>query len=684
MKKAAKIKQKSFFEEIKMLNKKTKRETKDAKPKSEAEQNELTRVANELRKNDNLTLDDIKNAIKNNSKLKQTDAKIIDTILKCKMKEDKILLKDDTFAKQLSFYLVGRDIKTKYLTNDFLYLNMIASKFVIPNNESGVLLNQLLRGSVLQSVTIVSENFDVNKETVKGLIQDYDGNFSLICSQEIKGSDLIDDIILKKPNSGSFYLDSVSYNYYGNEDACIIQAPGMNEDEVKNRIENMKFVHNENSIFSSGEKKVTADGRMKFISKKLYPESFCPSFWAAPNPIRCDFLFEFSIDYNVLFDYLEFRKGDENIIPQNICYWDNIKYFFDFLGVFYLTARELPENQRMNIGNQINAFKSIRDFCTAWKSQALNVQRVFQDFLNAFLNNSSFSRFTFLYEKVSTVHKSITELMNKSEYSNFCKVLSKYTTLCYINNQLNKMKEVVGVLSGVRSCLKKYIEGSNADTLWQEITSVANKILLYLPNNTQERDALFPFICAEGGFNDGISGNKDNSSLLSVKRNIRRVLNDKERNKKIVTAISSTTSQLTKDLKNYFQTHIRDNSPDLSDKVENALVDALFEYFISSEKVGTEREKLMGHVSLGTKLNRPTEILIDRMAKAFIDRTRSIKTPINDDKVRDFIDLNEGRIEMLMGNSTFKPKKKEKKEKTKDEEKEEEKEEEEKSENDEK
>lgn len=688
-----KNKPKSFFEQIKMLNKKTKRDTKDAKPKTEAEQNELTRVANELRKRDNLSLEDIKDALKNNTKLKATDAKIIDTILKCKMKEDKILLKDDTFAKQLSFYIVGKDIKTKYLTNDYLYLNMIASRFVFPDQDSNVSLPLLLQGAILQNVTIVSQNFNVTTDTTKGLIQDYDGTFSLICSRETQSSDLIDEIVTNKPSAGTFDLNGSIYEYYGNEEACIIQVPGLGAQEVLEKVKNMKFVHNENSVFVNGEKKVTADGKMKFISKKVFPESFCPSFWASPEPISCDFLFEFSLDYNVLFEYLEKHKADELIIPPNICYWDNIKYFFDFLGVFYLTARDIPFAQATNIGNHVTAFKSIRDFCTAWKSQALNVQRVFQDFLNAFLNNSSFSRFTFLYEKAITVYKSITELMKKQEFNNFCNILKKFKTFFYINNQLERIKDVVVVLGGVIACLKKYCEGSsNPDTLWREIASVANKILLYLPNNTEERDALFPFICSEGGFNDNVSSNKENATLLSVRRNMRKKIKEKEQNALIVKSISDASSTVNKEMKKYLQDHIRNNAGNISNAVENTLVDALYEYFISSDKVQKERERLIGYLTYTYQnLGRTTEALIDEMARVFINRAKNVKLPIKDEKVKDFIERNEGRLNMIMSNSTFNPnknkgkiedKKGKKEEKKKNDENEEEEEEEESEKND--
>lgn len=679
-------KKKSFFEQIKMLNKKTRRETKDTKSKTEAEQNELTRVANELRKKGVVSLNEIQEALKNNSKLKQSDAKIIDTILKCKTKEGRILLKDDTFAKQLSFYVLGNDVSTKYLTNDYLYLNMIASKFVFPVQENPNNLSLLLGGAILLNVTIVSQNFSVNSETAKGLIQDYDGNFSLICSKETQDdNDLIEDIITNRPNFSTFYLDGSTYEYYGTEEACIIQVSGTSPETVRERVNNMKFVHNENSVFVNGEKKVTADGKMKFINKKVFPESFCPSFWASPEPIKCDFLFEFALDYNVLFEYLERTKGDELILPRNICYWDNIKYFFDFLGVFYLTARDISESESIDIGTYIFGFKTIKDFCVAWKSQALNVQRVFQDFVNAFLNNSSFARFTFIYEKALIVNKSITELMKKREYNNFCSFLKKFKTLYYINNQLQRMPEIVAILSSVINCLRKYCEGSNPDTLWREIVAVANKILSYLPNNILESDALFPFICSTGGFHDNISGNKENNALLSVRRNVRKKIREKEQNKLIIKSISDTSKSVNKDLKQYFQNFVRGNTKDISNAVENALIDALYDYFISSGEVESEREKLIEYITIGTRPGRKTEALIDDMCRVFIGRTRNAKLTSKDKRVNDFIEENIERIGMLNSNFTFNPNRfQQRKEEKKGDNEEDDKNEEEKSENDEK
>ena len=687
-----KTKPKSFFEEIKMLNKKTKRDAKDAKTKSEVDGNELTRVANELRKRDNLTLDDIKDAIKNNPKLRQTDAKIIDTVLKCKMKEDKILMKDDTFTKTLTFYIVGQDIKTKYLTNDYLYLQMIANRFIFSNPENSVILSQLLRGSGLQSVTIISRNFTLNEDTAKGLIQDYDGAFSLICSQETKDSEAIDDIINNKPNLSSFDLGGQTYEYYGDEDACIIQVAGTKDSEVKERVSQMRFVHNQNSVFVKGEKKVTADGKTKFISKKVYPEVFCPSFWAAPEPIDCDFLFEFTLDYNVLFEYLEAKKGNQLAIPLNICYWDNIKYFFDFLGVFYLTARGLEEDQLKIIENYITSFKSIRDFCTAWKSQALNMERVFQDFINAFLNNSSFPRFTFLYEKAITVYKSIIELMKKPEYNNFCKVLENFKNFCYINNQLLRIKELVALLSSIAICLRKYCEGSNPDTLWRDITAIANKILLYLPNNVDERNALFPFICAEGGFNDGVSGSEGNAVAINLTRNLRKRIKEKEQKKKVLKSVVNVTSTILKDLKTYFVNRIRTEAPNLSSQMEESLVEALVDYFVTSKDVVKESEKLIEHVGTDSvKVGAKLEKFIDDLAKAFIEQTQNIPLKTKDNRIKEFIDNNEGRIAMFKSGFTLNSKKnkqtnvdkKDKKEDKKEEKKENDSEEEEEEEDDE-
>lgn len=115
------------------------------------------------------------------------------------------------------------------------------------------------------------------------------------------------------------------------------------------------------------------------------------------------------------------------------------------------------------------------------------------------------------------------------------------------------------------------------------------------------------------------------------------------------------------------------------------MVDALYEYFISSEEVEPEREKLIEYISIGTPIGRKTEGLIDDMCRVFIGRTRNAKLIPKDKRVNDFIEKNIERIGMLNSNFTFNPNKfQQKKEDQKGDNEEDDKNEEEKSENDEK
>jgi phage terminase small subunit len=72
------------------------------------------------------------------------------------------------------------------------------------------------------------------------------------------------------------------------------------------------------------------------------------------------------------------------------------------------------------------------------------------------------------------------------------------------------------------------------------------------------------------------------------------------------------------------------------------------------------------------------------MVRAFINKTRNITPTTKNPIVKDFIEENEGRLQMLNSNFTFKPSKKQQKKEESKENEEDEKNEEEKSENDEK
>ena len=221
---------------------------------------------------------DIQNFISNKVGFQNRDEKILKTILTCKIKENKIIFKDDYFSKKLSLYFPAYNVEVKYITNDYLFLSMIFNRTVVPllGDEK---FTRLLEKSSLNSVMIESQNFELETSTSKGFIQDYDGNFSLICSENTDKQKII-EIIEKQPGKGTMKIRNEEYVYYGTEDICVITPEAYTKETVIEKCSKISFLQNNGSEFVSGEKSVTVDNKVKFLNKKVTPETFCPSFWA--------------------------------------------------------------------------------------------------------------------------------------------------------------------------------------------------------------------------------------------------------------------------------------------------------------------------------------------------------------------------------------------------------------------
>ena len=131
---------------------------------------------------------------------------IIATILNCKTDGKRIFFNNNLFLKRLHCYILGENLNSKCLTNDFLNLAVTYNK-IVGNNEP---IEVLLRNSFLMEAQITSENFKYEGEAYKGFIQDYDSRFSLICEQGY-GKEKLIQLINEKPNEGTFYIEAQEY-----------------------------------------------------------------------------------------------------------------------------------------------------------------------------------------------------------------------------------------------------------------------------------------------------------------------------------------------------------------------------------------------------------------------------------------------------------------------------------------
>ena len=143
---------------------------------------------------------------------------IISSIMNCKQFEDnhRIQFNSNLFLYKLNHYVLAPGITSKCVTNDILYMQMIAVS-ATANDE---ISQKLFKISSLGGAMVVSNNFN-SQMSYKGYIQDYDADFSAICNRTVPLS-IIQRIISEKPNDFFFELSGDTYRCFGNENVYII------------------------------------------------------------------------------------------------------------------------------------------------------------------------------------------------------------------------------------------------------------------------------------------------------------------------------------------------------------------------------------------------------------------------------------------------------------------------------
>lgn len=455
---------------------------------------------------------------------------IINTILQTKLDGEKIILRDGIFSKPLKVYMCYSSIPIRCLTNDHLFIRMLADK-IMKAKEMDDRTYKFYSSCSITSMTITSENFEYELPAMSGLIQDYDQSFSAICSEAFAESPAVNQIIQDKPERGVLTLYGEDYQYFGTSDLAVICSLKLTDDEIVNKVKNMKFFRTEKNKFKLGEKVILAKKKLKYMYQSIGPENFCPAYWFSPVDVKCNFLFELEIDYNDLFDFIYDGIKDELMWPTNLCYWDTLNQCFDFLAVVALTHSDIPDEKRTRLTKYATDYHKNFSTLTKMKTIQLRIERAFHDFLDAFLNNSGYERFIFLAQKIDSLIVEDEKVKKLDGYVEAVTFLNNLPFTSLINNQL-KDNRISITLKELSKVLKNYIKGTNATNILGDIRQAASQIVSFLPNKTI-LDARFPFIVAGGPlFGELITFNNKDSDLIFQKIDARIAKEDKAKKKK--------------------------------------------------------------------------------------------------------------------------------------------------------
>lgn len=568
--------------------------------------------------------------LKNKEKITSKNLGIITNIINAKQDGQKIYLNTSLFTKKINTYFCGSNVRSKCLTNETLNLLMNFSQLLDSNKEQA----NWFKNAEMINVKVTSENFYLDESTVRGYIQDYDSDFSAIASPKLDKSEVA-SIVRNKPNEGSFLVGEQRYIYYGNSDIFFITKEDLNNDDAIEKFNQMKFLRNKrDGQFVLGERKVYISGNDKlcYIDKEFKPEEFCPAFWISDKEIQLNYLFTFEYDYNDLFSDLSISEIKGVIdFPNNMCYWDTINECFQFLSIFSITNNFVKEVNRNNIVSWCDTYFTFRPIITSWKNNQLLYERILQDFLYAFLNNSELKRFANLLDKVNKYIEARNEL-NSNVYSN--DVISFFNNIPFaqmITKQLTP--EVFGLADKIKTVLTNYLDGKNPNSMVDNIRTIAKSIHALTPRNGIG-NAAFPFIVADGGLlGGGFNFNELGSDPLfqGIFKRYQNIQALKQRSKKKVAEMTELlsnydlilTEYLEKYIKNYFEKKGLQNkgipiTPIISDVRGGMKADVN-----SSKKVIEDAMKLK---SSGKAIPKSAKnVFVDKFIEDFLEERKDVK-----------------------------------------------------------
>lgn len=472
---------------------------------------------------------------------------IISSIMNCKQFEDnhRIQFNSNLFLYKLNHYVLAPGITSKCVTNDILYMQMIAVS-ATANDE---ISQKLFKISSLGGAMVVSNNFN-SQMSYKGYIQDYDADFSAICNRTVPLS-IIQRIISEKPNDFFFELSGDTYRCFGNENVYIICKEGTNDAEILQKYQNMKYIKNENNKLALGEKQIAYNEGLYYIDKNVVAENFCPAYITFDNDVTFKYLFYYEIDYNLLFEYLE-----KNPWPNNLCYWDTINYCFDFLFVFSLTSNKSRKDKK-DIQDWCLTYLRLKPYISRWKDNQLLFARIINDFMYGFLNDSSYSRFLHLEKRCVKYLAVLTKLRNEGMFTEITNFFSSIPFATFIKNQLQD--NVFSLAKDIKSVASAFVNGSKPLNIVEKVRAVAMKIMDILPKDDLST-ACFPMIFAGGALvGDNIKRNdpKSDPVLVQLARNYAIQTRSKKKQRGEIENIISENEKLDKKIDAFIEGYIK-------------------------------------------------------------------------------------------------------------------------------
>ena len=454
-------------------------------------------------------------------------------VVSTKIVNNRIILSDRISEKPLYSYYSTYLKNMAAITNDILYLWYILYKDITAdvkeNEENKEFMTVMLNKTDLDSVHIVSAPIALKGEIKKGYYQDYSGNFLALNLNNISEEER-NKILNLEASKEKFNYGDLPYLIVGNRVACVICSENDTAETVKNLYDGMQILSAENNKIELKEKILPVKNKPKFLSCKLKGERFCPCYMIFPQLINMAALYKIKFDNNELFDFLE-----DNMIesiaeyPKNLCYWDNLDSFVDFMWVFALTSRKIGEDFKSDLLEWLSVYEKYKPAFQMWGTVQLECQRLLYDFYNSFNTRLKFDKLIHIYNKMTANVNARAALMNDSSYDMVKDFFKFFDNMAfYINRQFTPKCMIAA--DKVVSSLDDLDKGRITDIDQIKDTGILIYLLSDTPDSEENMWTSYPFILSPGAFlGNIISEGLDNLEDDYIEQLVRNFNNSKDK-----------------------------------------------------------------------------------------------------------------------------------------------------------
>lgn len=448
---------------------------------------------------------------------------LLNLISKSKVVNNKITLSDNFANIPMYCYFVYRDVPLATFSNDELYLGF-RCKMLYEYMKSNLKNNyyRFFDNCILNKVYYLSRGFILKGREIKGIYQDYQSNFAAIGLEHlgntnedrIKNQKYLNLIDPENKETGKikFTYKSIDYTAFYAEGGVVICKSGTNEqmkNEINNGIKQLKVFTRSSSKTEITFKEIKHTiKKIRYADFRLKPEGFCPSFLLLENLITVDEVYKMEFDLNNLFETLDdiYKKEKGFNFFPNLCYWDNMNTFYDFLTIYALTSKEVSENDKKLLMGYVESYKIHKDMLVLWRKTQLFGQKILKDFFYCFTSFINYEKLAGIYKRLDQYIKDFQVLQRTQDHGDLLTFLKNTEIYGKMMSTQLRDESIFSLFIAMQKVLGDLIDGIRTSDMVNDLRKLC--ISIYRLSVCGDV-GVFPIVLSPGAFLGDLVGNED-------------------------------------------------------------------------------------------------------------------------------------------------------------------------------